>query len=213
MNQSGVEWAQIGERLRRIRKESGLSQRDFGRHFGVSQNMISLYEKGKSHASVEYCVRAALLGGKTIEWLLTGQPDTTIETLREMHDLHEKMKNHLAVVRQLLDRETANAMERTLASVEDPERLREALLAEKGLSMCVKEALRSPEEWRNLGMTGREVCGLLALERLFGELTREGLQMFLRVVRQATRFVEPERPLGGSIPRAGPVEAPPPDAT
>jgi transcriptional regulator with XRE-family HTH domain len=204
-----VDWAQVGERLRCIRKESGLSQREFGQHFGVSQNMISLYEKGKSHASVEFCVRVARLGDKTIEWLLTGQPDSTLETLREMHDLHEKMKNHLAIVRQLLDRETAHAMERTVASIEDPERLREALLAEKGLSTCVKEALQDPDEWRTLGMTGREVCGLLGLERLFGELTREGLQMFLQVVRRATRFVEPEKSFGGKIQRAGQIEAAP----
>lgn len=38
----------IGTRIRDLRKENGLSQSDFGKILNVSQDTISLWEKGKS---------------------------------------------------------------------------------------------------------------------------------------------------------------------
>jgi len=194
MSERPLDWVKIGERLRSIRKESGLSQRDFGRRYGVSQNMVSLYEKGRSRASVDFYVHMARLGGKTLEWLLTGQQDHTLETLCEMRDLHEKMTGHLAVVRQLLDREADDARDQAILPVEDPDHLREILLAEKELPACLREMLEDPVAWRELAMTGREVYAFRSLTETFGDLDNEGLHLFLRLVRRATRTGESGRP-------------------
>jgi transcriptional regulator with XRE-family HTH domain len=194
MSGKPLDWVKIGERLRSIRKESGLSQRDFGRPCDVSQNMISLYEKGRSRASVDFYVQVAQLGGKTIEWLLTGHQDHALETLREMRDLHEKMTGHLAVVRKLLNREADDVWDRAVLPVDDPDHLRDVLLTEKELPACLREMLEDPVAWRELAMTGREVYAFCSLTETFGDLDNEGLHLFLRLVRRATRTSESERP-------------------
>jgi len=186
-----IDWAKIGERLRQIRKKSRLSQREFGRQFGISQNMISLYEKGKSRASVEFYMRVAQLGGRTIEWLLTGQEDQTLETLREMRELHEKMKGHLAVVRELLERQAEDTLDQTILPLENPEQLREILRAEKNLPPCLAELLEDPSAWQAMAMNGREVYALRRLTELFGDIGREEVPLFLRLVRRATKSPQP----------------------
>jgi len=185
MSAGVVDWGEVGRRLRHIRSEHGLSQREFGRRFGISQNMISLYEKGKSRAPVDFYVRAAQLGGKTIEWLLTGREDRTLETLHEMRDLHEKMKGHLATVRQLLNQESEAALDQRLQATDDPDQVRRLLFAKTDLCPRLKEALEDPDVWRSLAMTGREVCAFCNLAITFGELDIDGLRLFLRLVRAA----------------------------
>ena len=214
MSEGVVDWVEVGRRLRRIRSESGTSQREFGRLFGVSQNMISLYEKGKSRATVDFYVRAAQLGGKTIEWLLTGREDRALETLREMRDLHEKMKGHLGVVRQLLNQEAGAAFDQTIPSIDDPDQLRKTLLAEKDLPVCLTEVLEDPATWRTLAMTGREVCAFCNLVNAVGEIRTEGLDLFLRLVRRATprgQLGKLHLPLPTGMADAEDVHTPPAD--
>jgi len=209
MSESALDWAKVGERLRRIRKESGLSQRDFGRKCGVSQNMISLYEKGRSRAPVDFYVQVAHLGGKTIEWLLTGHEDHTLETLREVRDLQAKIAAHLAVVRQLLDRETDEVWVRTLSAVQDPVYLRELLLREKELPASLRELLDDSEAWIALAMTGREICLLRTLTEAFGDIGRGGIRLYLQIVRHAPREGGVGRPLlsGARAPLLHPPDA------
>lgn len=190
-----LDWVKIGERLRHIRKESGLSQREFGRRCGVSQNMISLYEKGRSRASVDFYVQVAHLGGKTIEWLLMGHRDHAMETLREMRDLHAKMTSHLAVVHQLLDREADHALDRTILAVDDPDHLREVLRTEKRLPNCLRDLLEDDLAWRALAMTGREVVFLRRLTDVFGDLSRDGIHQFLHLARHIPPAGKTEKPL------------------
>ena len=46
----------IAERIKEIRTENKLSQKDFGKLLAVSQDTVSLWEKSKSLPSVEYIV-------------------------------------------------------------------------------------------------------------------------------------------------------------
>jgi len=194
MSGGPVDWIKIGERLRTIRKESHLSQREFGQHFGVSQNMISLYEKGRSRASVEFYLQVAQFGGRSIEWLLTGLDDHAQATLREMRDLHDKMNDHLAVVCQLLEREADDVLDRTISPIEDSDRLREVLRAEKNIPPCLKELLEDPDAWRALGMTGREVKAFCYLNDTVGNMSKDELLLFLQLVRHSTRSQAKEKP-------------------
>lgn len=182
-----VNWVEVGRRLRQIRKEKRLSQREFGRLFGVSQNMISLYEKGKSKASVDFYVRAALLGGRTIEWLLEGSDDRACEALRQMNVLYERIKADLASLKGLLERETERAREQRIAAIEDPERLRSIVVHEKDLPASVRRLAEDVDLWRDLAMTGRELCAFCRLINEFGEMKPGQVRRFLELVREAKR--------------------------
>ena len=46
----------IGERIKEIRNESKLNQSEFGKSISVSQDTISLWEKGKSLPNTEYVI-------------------------------------------------------------------------------------------------------------------------------------------------------------
>ena len=48
--------ASIGEKVKEIRLENGLSQAKFGEILHVSQDTISLWEKGKALPNTEYVI-------------------------------------------------------------------------------------------------------------------------------------------------------------
>ena len=49
----------VGKRIKEIRVESGLSQERFGNALSVSQDTVSLWEKGKSVPTAEYLIAIA----------------------------------------------------------------------------------------------------------------------------------------------------------
>lgn len=48
--------ASIGEKVKEIRLENGLSQSKFGEMLHVSQDTVSLWEKGKALPNTEYVI-------------------------------------------------------------------------------------------------------------------------------------------------------------
>ena len=46
----------IADRIKELRQANGLTQAEFGRKIGVSQDTISLWEQGKSIPATEYIV-------------------------------------------------------------------------------------------------------------------------------------------------------------
>ena len=48
--------ASIGEKIKEIRLENGLSQSKFGEMLHVSQDTVSLWEKGKALPNTEYVI-------------------------------------------------------------------------------------------------------------------------------------------------------------
>ncbi len=189
-----VEWKKVGERLRKIRKEKRLSQREFGRQFNVSQNMISLYEKGKSRAPVEFYIQAAHFGDRSVEWLLLGHQDHLVETLREMEALYDKIQQHLAAVQQLLDRESREAVREAMLTAEDGRQLRQMLSREPHLPACIREALAHPATWESLHINGRELHAFCFLTQAFGDIEMDGLKSFLQIVRSARPAVQAVSP-------------------
>lgn len=67
-----VDWVAVGRRLRELRGFD-MTQQQFARRIGVSQNYLSTMEHGKVEIGAEILLRIAVEFGKTIEWLLTGQ--------------------------------------------------------------------------------------------------------------------------------------------
>ncbi len=63
----------IGQRIKQIRTELGLSQKEFGERIGIADSYVSEIESGKKYPSqllllaIEYCY------GTQVEWLQTGK--------------------------------------------------------------------------------------------------------------------------------------------
>lgn len=51
----------IGNKIAELRRENNLSQKSFGEKLGVSQDTVSLWEKGKSLPATEYVIEIAQL--------------------------------------------------------------------------------------------------------------------------------------------------------
>lgn len=66
--------ASIGDRIRHVRKALGLNQKEFGEQLGgIKPDMISRYETNKAAPGIAVLVKIAMLGGKSLDWLLTGR--------------------------------------------------------------------------------------------------------------------------------------------
>ncbi len=69
--QAEVNWKAVGRRVRELRGFD-LTQKEFARRIGVSQNYLSMMERGKVEIGATILLRIARKFGKTLEWLLTG---------------------------------------------------------------------------------------------------------------------------------------------
>jgi transcriptional regulator with XRE-family HTH domain len=62
----------LGARLRELREERGLSQRELGSRLGILQSKLSKYESGTHQPSLRTLVRLASLFAVSTDYLLTG---------------------------------------------------------------------------------------------------------------------------------------------
>src|ERR1700757_2518511 len=69
---SAVDWKAVGRRIRELRGFD-MTQEEFARRIGVSQNYLSTMEHGKVQIGAEILLRISQEFGKSIEWLLTGK--------------------------------------------------------------------------------------------------------------------------------------------
>ncbi len=60
----------VAERIREIRTENKLSQTQFGEKLNVSQDTVSLWEKGKSVPTAEYLIAIARMFGVSTDYIL-----------------------------------------------------------------------------------------------------------------------------------------------
>ncbi len=67
-----IDWKAVGRRVRELRGFD-MTQEEFGRKIGVSQNYLSLMEKGQAKFGVEILFRISRECGRSLEWLLTGE--------------------------------------------------------------------------------------------------------------------------------------------
>ncbi len=67
-----VDWKAVGRRVRELRGFD-LRQKDFAKFIGVSQNYLSLMERGKVEIGATILLRLSRVAGKSLEWLLTGE--------------------------------------------------------------------------------------------------------------------------------------------
>ena len=66
-----MQWKTVGRRIRELRGFD-LTQEEFARRIGISQNYLSTMERGNVQIGSEILLRISREFGKSIEWLLTG---------------------------------------------------------------------------------------------------------------------------------------------
>jgi transcriptional regulator with XRE-family HTH domain len=62
----------IGRRIREMRGFD-LTQADFARILGIGQTQLSKYELGQSAPTVGILLKLKTYGGRTIDWIVTGE--------------------------------------------------------------------------------------------------------------------------------------------
>ncbi|WP_438445924.1 helix-turn-helix domain-containing protein [Gorillibacterium sp. sgz5001074] len=60
----------FGERLRNLRNQRGLTQREFGKHFKLSESAIGMYERDQREPSLELVRRMADFFEVSIDYIL-----------------------------------------------------------------------------------------------------------------------------------------------
>jgi transcriptional regulator with XRE-family HTH domain len=67
-----VDWNAVGRRLRELRGFD-VTQQEFARRIGISQNHLSTMERGRVEIGAEILLRIGVEFGKSLEWLLMGE--------------------------------------------------------------------------------------------------------------------------------------------
>lgn len=93
--------------LNSLRKERGVSQKEAAKNLGVSQALLSHYEKGIRECGLDFVVRAADYYGVSCDYLLGRTPDKTgailtVEDIPESGSEEEERTDVLAVLNKKL---------------------------------------------------------------------------------------------------------------
>lgn len=75
------------DRIRKIRKDNGLTQVEFGERIGVKGNTITNYENGLRNPTDAVLLSICREFGVNEEWLRTGKGDMTIKRTRNQEIL------------------------------------------------------------------------------------------------------------------------------
>lgn len=67
-----VDWKTVGRRIREVRGFD-MTQEEFARRIGISQNYLSTIERGNVQIGSEILLKMSREFGKSMEWLLTGE--------------------------------------------------------------------------------------------------------------------------------------------
>jgi transcriptional regulator with XRE-family HTH domain len=67
-----VDWVAVGRRIREMRGFD-MTQEEFAKRVGISQNYLSTIERGKVEIGAEILLRICQEFAKSVEWLLTGE--------------------------------------------------------------------------------------------------------------------------------------------
>ena len=81
----------MNNRLKSLRKELGLTQTEFAKTLGISQNFLSAIEHGESKISAELCLSLSKIN-VDLNWLITGEGQMFRVTDSSMSSLPDEIK-------------------------------------------------------------------------------------------------------------------------
>ena len=68
-----IDWRTVGRRIRELRGFD-MTQAEFARRIGIAQGFLSAIERGEKEPGAAVLLAIAQEFGKSVDWLLTGQP-------------------------------------------------------------------------------------------------------------------------------------------
>ncbi|MFR6246773.1 MAG: helix-turn-helix domain-containing protein [Romboutsia timonensis] len=75
----------LGERLRQLRKEQNLTQKDFGEKFNLSSRVIGYYESEERTPTPDFLLKIAEYFNVSTDYLLGKTDNRNIETKKEIN--------------------------------------------------------------------------------------------------------------------------------
>ena len=75
----------LGTRIASLRQSRGLSQADLAKRLHISTSAIGMYEQGRREPSVDTLIALSQEFGVSLDYLLSGRPDT----VRDVSALHQ----------------------------------------------------------------------------------------------------------------------------
>jgi transcriptional regulator with XRE-family HTH domain len=76
-----IDRLQVSLRIKEIMKRVGITQKGLADYLSISQPAVSLYLQGRIPPA-DVLLKIAELGGTTVEWILSGTPGQSMETLK-----------------------------------------------------------------------------------------------------------------------------------
>jgi transcriptional regulator with XRE-family HTH domain len=74
----------LGTRIASLRQSCGLSQAELAQRLHISTSTVGMYEQGRREPSVETLIALSRIFGVSLDYLLSGRPDT----IRDVAALH-----------------------------------------------------------------------------------------------------------------------------
>lgn len=74
-----MNYCDFGEMLKKLRKGSGLTQKELGGHLGLSKAVVSKYENGMGYPAFDILIRIADYFGVTTDYLLGTAKGKTVD--------------------------------------------------------------------------------------------------------------------------------------
>ncbi|MBE6941934.1 MAG: helix-turn-helix transcriptional regulator [Ruminococcaceae bacterium] len=74
----------LGTRIASLRQSCGLSQAELAQKLHISTSTVGMYEQGRREPSVETLIALSRIFGVSLDYLLSGRPDT----IRDVAALH-----------------------------------------------------------------------------------------------------------------------------
>lgn len=100
-----VEIERIGQRVRKVRKDMGLTLDQFSRRIGYSLNQVAVVEKAKSKPSDKLLRKVADVGQVRFRWLRYGDGEMLLEEINLVDEkLIAWLRQHPDVIRELKQR-------------------------------------------------------------------------------------------------------------
>ena len=137
----------LGDRLKQIRKEKGLTQQALAAVLGTSASYVSDIEKGKKMPGSEFLITLKRNLGLNIDWLLAGEGHPYVKEDQDAMiqdgaiSLQQKIEaKHMALVKGFLDKEMAVEINEDLLTIEkgSAAAFRETAVYIKGVASTVK---------------------------------------------------------------------------
>ena len=127
----------IGDRIRELRIEKGLLQRELANRIHVAPNTISQFENGKANPSYEVLISLTNFFGCTTDYLLGREDDFGNVTVYQQTDaLSSLSANEQKIIDALRRKAPKNAMEWLTMYAELPPYMQESIFAElKGMHL------------------------------------------------------------------------------